>query len=133
MEANRKPKSQGAVSQSASPLDFMPRPQEAKQLIQELDAPETSKGEGPSGCVTTPEHTLEVMAGEGGGGTGGRKEVKVKVTLPGVRSVKEVELEVSEVCLFVWPYNVTYIPTSLICTNIQSSYLPPSLPPPPPA
>ena len=82
----------------------------SKKLIQELQSSVLASYEdtGDGGRVCTPEHSMCIT----GGGGGEMKMVIVKVTLPGLNSVKEVDLEVSEASL-----------------NLLS---PPSLPPSPP-
>ena len=76
--------------------DSVPKPRlpksEPRKLIEELDE---SGGVVTSGRVLTPEYELVVVEG----GEGGGREVVVRVALPGVGGVKEVELEVSEVCV----------------------------------
>lgn len=67
--------------------------EKAKMLIQELESEETlGTGQGGACVSVVPEHSISVTECEGG-----RRGVRVKVTLPGVKGVKEVELEVSEV------------------------------------
>ena len=49
------------------------------------------------GRVCVPEHSVTVKQCEEGGAEGSGSEMCVKVMLPGVKTAKEVDLEVSEV------------------------------------
>ncbi len=76
---------EGSAHSLADSANSKPHP--PPTLIQELSSEVTEGG----GRVCVPQYSVTVS--EGGRG----KEVSAKVILPGVRGVKEVELEVSEV------------------------------------
>ena len=87
--------------QKTSPLEAMtmePRPGEnPKKLIEELrsDVVESYRETKDGGCVCVPEHSVSMTGGEGGRGG----VINVRVVLPGVGNVKDVDLEVSEVSI----------------------------------
>lgn len=104
-KTQKKPKSDKDTMQTGTspqdsgspPLGAETKGGKSKRLIQELrsDVSASYEATEEGGRVCVPEHSVAVVEDVVGGG--GRRGVKVKVNLPGVRGVKEVELEVSEV------------------------------------
>jgi hypothetical protein len=87
-----KPSTKGSTSLDDALKE--PHPPDAKVLIQELrsEVPASYQDTESGGRICVPEHSIGVNEGEEG-----KREVCVKVALPGVSAAKEVELEVSEV------------------------------------
>ena len=87
----------GILDDSKLPTLKLFKDQGKKKLIEELNSrTDTSLNTESNGVITarTPEHSIVIREPDS---KHSERRVYVRVTLPGVKSVREVELEVSEV------------------------------------